>query len=264
MAKAHHTASVAHHVSSHRPHAVYHVRHGHVGNKVSTVRRKHVNVDRVTKHHTYLKDHPHRVHMHHDHITKKQRMIMHGIAMKRRQKMLHLRPHRHSQNRKRFRLNHIKKRYITRYMSKKQAAEIRQWRKIHFNLHSQTPHGGKRVKMVPRPDERDVLAPARTAEYMRRVLKRDHVKANHIRKVGHTHREHSVKVNQARRHILNKKRAMKERISHERAFSQPDNSLQQLMNSERQSGLPLIDINQVNPSLAQQNVQVNNLPQFGE
>lgn len=31
--------------------------------------------------------------------------------------------------------------------------------------------------------------------------------------------------------------------SADRVFSQPDNSLQQLMNSERQSGLPLIDIN---------------------
>lgn len=43
-----------------------------------------------------------------------------------------------------------------------------------------------------------------------------------------------------------------------------DNSLQQLLNSERQSGLPLIDINQVNPSLVQNNMRVDNLPQFGE
>lgn len=112
-------------------------------------------------------------------------------------------------------------------MTAKQKQEIQRWRKQNFNLKHRVQHGGKRKAVMIR---REVVLIKKKQKAMRHNRKRIAVKGR-----------------------------MKPNLT-----VSNDNSLQQLINSERQSGLPLIDINQVNPLLAQNNMQVNNLPQFGE
>lgn len=248
MAKSHHHAvKTAHHVrpkqhhiheSTHRAQKVHH-RHVHNGRKASYRTYSHAHGVKHDHWENRLRYHA-PVHKKHHHKRHTRTLHVRGYVMTVKgchRAIMNRHVHKISvKNQKRIYscIRHgSKHKYI---LTAKQRQEIQRWRKQNFNLKHRIQHGGKRKAVMIRHEV---------------VLIKKKQKA-----MLHDRKQKAMRHN--RKHM-----AVKGRMKPNLTVSN-DNSLQQLINSERQSGLPLIDINQVNPLLAQNNMQINNLPQFGE